>query len=95
MPRREVKQIHVRSRSVTRWDKCLSVQHNQFTVGHRVRCSVNNSSKGGALIDFIEFAFTTGEPLKIGEGKGDEQEPFTLEPREVRPNPGPRASDLA
>ncbi|CAK9106583.1 unnamed protein product [Durusdinium trenchii] len=50
VPRREVKQIHVRS---------------------------------GALIDFIEFAFTTGEPLKIGEGKGDEQEPFTLEPGEV------------
>ena len=39
---------------------------------------------GGALIDFIEFVYTAGEPLSVGEGQGDEQEPFNLEPGEVQ-----------
>eukprot|EP00438_Fugacium_kawagutii_P007544 Skav220378 [mRNA] locus=scaffold5218:11302:17341:+ [translate_table: standard] len=40
-------------------------------------------SMGGALVDFIEFAYAAGDPLQVGEGKGDEQEPFDLEPGEA------------
>jgi len=39
--------------------------------------------RGGALIDFIEFVYTAGEPLSVGEGKGEEQEAFDLEPGEA------------
>ncbi|CAE7482809.1 unnamed protein product [Symbiodinium pilosum] len=39
--------------------------------------------KSGALVDFVEFVYSSGEPLVVGEGKGDEQEPFDLEPGEV------------
>ncbi|CAE6933381.1 unnamed protein product [Symbiodinium natans] len=39
--------------------------------------------KSGALIDFVEFVFVSGEPLVVGEGNGEEQEPFDLEPGEV------------
>ncbi|CAJ1379296.1 unnamed protein product [Effrenium voratum] len=36
----------------------------------------------GALVDFMEFVYATGS-LVVGEGKGDQQEPFNLEPGEV------------
>ena len=39
--------------------------------------------QGGALIDFVEFVFVSGEPLVVGEGNGEEQEPFDLEPGEA------------
>ena len=32
-------------------------------------------ASGGALVDFVEFIYTAGEPLVVGEGKGEEQEP--------------------
>ena len=35
------------------------------------------------MIDFIEFVYTAGEPLSVGEGKGEEQEAFDLEPGEA------------
>lgn len=38
---------------------------------------------GGALIDFIEFHYTAGDALSVGEGQGNEQEAFILEPGEV------------
>ncbi|CAE7769698.1 unnamed protein product [Symbiodinium sp. CCMP2456] len=39
--------------------------------------------KSGALVDFVEFVYASGEPQVVGEGKGEEQEPFDLEPGEV------------
>ncbi|CAE7838867.1 Prkcsh [Symbiodinium sp. CCMP2592] len=41
------------------------------------------TSKGGALVDFVEFVYSSGEPQVVGEGKGEEQEPFDLESGEV------------
>ena len=38
---------------------------------------------GGALIDFIEFHYAAGDALSVGEGQGNEQEAFLLEPGEV------------
>ncbi|CAE7772982.1 unnamed protein product [Symbiodinium microadriaticum] len=38
---------------------------------------------GGALVDFVEFVYASGEASVVGEGKGEEQEPFDLEPGEV------------
>ena len=38
---------------------------------------------GGALIDFIEFTYLSGAPLRVGEGQGEEQEAFDLEEGEV------------
>ena len=35
------------------------------------------------MIDFIEFIYSAGEPLSVGEGKGEEQEAFDLEPGEA------------
>ena len=39
--------------------------------------------RSGALIDFIEFHYTAGDALSVGEGQGNEQEAFILEPGEV------------
>ncbi|CAE7949455.1 unnamed protein product [Symbiodinium sp. KB8] len=39
--------------------------------------------KSGALVDFVEFVYASGEASVVGEGKGEEQEPFDLEPGEV------------
>ena len=37
-------------------------------------------------MDFVEFVYASGEASVVGEGKGEEQEPFDLEPGEA---PGP------
>lgn len=46
-------------------------------------CTMKRSmNSGGALVDFMEFVYATGS-LVVGEGKGDQQEPFNLEPGEA------------
>merc|ERR1719464_2488983 len=39
--------------------------------------------RSGDLVDFVEFHFAKGEALVTGGGKGNEQEPFLLEPGEA------------
>ena len=34
-------------------------------------------------MDFVEFVYASGEPQVVGEGKGEEQEPFDLESGEA------------
>ena len=35
------------------------------------------TSKGGALVDFVEFVYASGEPQVVGEGKAKSRSPST------------------
>ena len=101
--RRELRQIKVKSGSLSSFatsahfrrrascvdkDRCRDRDINRLVC---VRCE-KFSPSGGALVDFVEFVYASGEASVVGEGKGEEQEPFDLEPGEAPGRAGPQLS---